>query len=208
MGLSVDEHLYLLCQQQWDDPKLQGLKIGNGGSARQIVPGDGSLRPKAILVGTAPGVMEDQAGSPIAGPHGAFLNELLKIAGLSDEQVWVTNVMKLRAPQDRDPEPGEIAASLRYLRSEVSLLARNGCKVLIGLGGVGSSVLAGEPISVGREHGTWRTIRNKNEERRLFVSYHPAWGVRRTRNRQIMIADFQQLGHSLGMIPEGGSDDP
>lgn len=198
MGLSVDEHLYLLCQQQWDDPKLQGLKIGNGGSARQIVPGDGSLRPKAILVGTAPGVMEDQAGSPIAGPHGAFLNELLKIAGLSDEEVWVTNVLKLRAPQDRDPEPGEVAASLRYLRSEISLLARNGCKVLIGLGAVGSSVLAGEPISVGREHGSWRTLPHF----RMFVSYHPAWGVRRNRNKQVMIADFQHLGRALGTIPE------
>ncbi len=76
----------------------------------RIVVGDGDASARVMLIGEAPGAKEDRTGKPFVGAAGRFLNELLDVAGLRREEVYITNVVKCRPPRDRAPQPEEISA--------------------------------------------------------------------------------------------------
>lgn len=172
------------------NPALENLRQG----AKQLVPGDGSFSPRIIFVGEAPGMHEDLSGSPFVGPSGKLLDELLGVARLSREEIWVTNVVKYRPPRNRTPEPEEIAASLPYLRREVALVAGAGCSMLVGLGRTATNALGGETISVVEKSGSWALLEGGW---RMFISCHPSWGLRNSGNRRKMIQDFNALRKTM-----------
>jgi uracil-DNA glycosylase len=184
--------------RQWDEDPPDALKELKDG-ARRFVPGDGSLIPKAIIVGEAPGAREDRVGSPFVGPSGEFLDQLLLMAGLHREEVWITNVVKYRPTGNRTPERDEISASLPLLRREVALVAGERRPILVGLGRVACEVLVRGAISVARAHGTWRRL-GRHEDWRLFLSYHPSAGLRSKSVREAMLADFAKLGNDMRII--------
>lgn len=203
MTTSIDEELYRLFKEQDHDPHFAHLKPPDGFASR-FVPGDGSLVPKAIIVGEAPGRAEDKAGSPFVGPSGKLLDEMLREADLTREEVWITNVLKFRPPRNRTPTEAEISASLPYLKREVALVGRRGCRVLVGLGRTACSAVAGRAISPTTRHGSWTSLQRGWN---LFITCHPAWAVRDLRNVDTLRADFQALGYDLGATkpkkPEG-----
>lgn len=161
----------------------------------RFVPGDGTLDPKAILVGEAPGFYEDRDGLPFVGNSGRFLDELLQVyARLNRADIWITNIVKYRPPENRTPTDDEIEASRQLLAREVALVAGREIVPIIGLGRAACSAMAGAPISVGATHGSWVGL---NAGWNMFVSYHPAAGLRNVAIRKRMRADFQQLGREL-----------
>lgn len=168
------------------DPALAALRE----KATQLVPGDGSLHPLAVFIGEAPGFREDKEGSPFVGPSGRFLDSLLGLAGLRRENVWITNVVKYRPPRNRTPDEDEIEASLGSLRRELSLVAGDHTRLIVGLGRVACSALAGTAISVGGKHGLVQELKG---DYRLFVSYHPSAGLRSQRVERQMRDDFQHI---------------
>lgn len=175
-----------------DDPNplLANLRQG----AKQIVPGDGRLNPRIIFVGEAPGASEDMAGLPFVGRSGKLLDELLGVAGLDRKEVWITNVVKYRPPNNRTPDAEEVAASLPYLRREVAQVAGGDCSMLVGLGRTAVCALAGESISVVEKSGSWVLLKGGW---RMFVSCHPSWGLRNPGNRRKMIRDFNALRKTM-----------
>src|SRR6476659_9844623 len=74
------------------------------------VPGEGNLKAEEMFIGEGPGYHEDKQGRPFVGAAGQFLNELLGIAGLTRGSVYIANVVKCSPPNNRDPEPEEMAA--------------------------------------------------------------------------------------------------
>lgn len=86
------------------------------------VPGEGNPKAKVMFIGEAPGEQEDAQGRPFVGPAGRFLNELLALAGLSREEVFITNVVKCRPPNNRTPANEEIAACRPYLEAQIALI--------------------------------------------------------------------------------------
>lgn len=191
MVTSLDDKLESIYRTQDEDQAFAHLKPS------RFVPGDGSLRPKIILVGEAPGAMENRKGSPFVGPSGRFLDDLLRIARLDREQVWTTNVLKFRPPKNREPTEEEILAALPYLKREVALLGANGCRRIVGLGRTACSAISGEAISPLRDHSSWRELRHGWN---LFVSCHPSWGIRSSYAADSMRGDFLQLGYDLGLV--------
>lgn len=202
--MSKQAALEKIFSEQDDDPALQHFKVEYGGVANRLVPGDGSLVPRLIIVGEAPGHKEDRAGTPFVGPSGELLDELLGIAGLKREEAWITNVVKFRPRSNRDPEAREIEASLGYLRRELALLGSNGCRRIVGLGRVACSALTGEIISPTRRRGDWIPLKG---DWRLFVSCHPAWGLRNALHADKMRNDFLQLGYDLDRDSEEQQED-
>ena len=192
--MSRDGSLERIYREQDEDPVFNHLKLEYGGVAHQLVPGDGRFSPRLIIIGEAPGRKEDILGMPFVGPSGKFLDELLEIASLRREEVWITNVVKFRPPRNRDPEQTEIKASLAYLRRELALVGANGCRNIVGLGRTACSALAGEPISPTAKHGSWRPLQGSWK---LFISCHPAWGLRNPLDADRMRNDFLQLGYDL-----------
>lgn len=176
------------------DPYLSVLRSG----AKQLVRGDGAMGaffgPKLILVGEAPGATEDRTGKPFVGSSGKFLEDLLAVAGLTREDVWITNVVKYRPPNNRTPDPREVEASLPYLRREVALVAGAGCSMLVGLGRTACCAMAGENISVVERAGSWTLLQGGW---RMFISCHPSWGIRNPGNRRKMVRDFDTLRKTM-----------
>jgi DNA polymerase len=130
------------------------------------VPGEGPADARIMLIGEAPGWNEDQQGRPFVGAAGRFLEELLASAGMTRDEVFITNVVKSRPPGNRDPLPDEIAACAPFLERQIEVIDPD---VIVTLGRFSMARwFPGERIS--RIHG-----QPKRVGRRLIVPmYHPA----------------------------------
>ena len=158
-----------------------------------------------MLIGEGPGWHEDQQGRPFIGNAGKFLNELLGRAGVSREQVFITNVVKCRPPGNRDPMPDEIAACSEYLNRQIAAIDPD---VIVTLGRFSMARwFPGERIS--KIHG-----QPKRDGRRLVVPmYHPAAALHQGSLRGAIEEDFSKLPKILGEVErlresEAGNDGP
>jgi DNA polymerase len=157
-----------------------------------FVPGEGPAPAAVMIVGEAPGASEDEQGRPFIGRAGRLLDELLAAAGLRREDVFITNVLKARPPNNRDPKAPEVAHSMPWLEAQLALVKP---RLLIPLGRHALAHFApGEKIA--DVHGTVLTAR----ERTLFPMYHPAAGLRGTRLREAMFADARVLSEYLTRV--------
>lgn len=177
------------------DPAFEHLRK----HATQIVKGIGPTKPLVIFIGEAPGRDEDKSGEPFVGRAGKFFNELLSSIGLARDDVYITNIVKYRPKDNRDPTYGEILASKQYLDRELALLD---CNVIVPLGRHALSVFL--PQNQLREvHG--RSIEQKNEF--IIPQYHPAIGgiYNPKVYGPIMRRDFETIGLVLDAL-EGRED--
>jgi DNA polymerase len=138
-----------------------------------------------MLIGEGPGWHEDQQGLPFVGAAGKFLNELLAAAGLTREEVFITNVVKCRPPGNRDPLPDEIMACAPYLDRQIAAIDPD---VIVTLGRFSMSKwFPGERIS--KIHG-----QPKRDGRRLIVPmYHPAAALHQSALKATVEQDFAKL---------------
>jgi DNA polymerase len=131
------------------------------------VPGEGNPKARLMLVGEAPGATEDQTGRPFVGQAGQLLNGILEAIGLKREDVYITNVVKCRPPQNRKPLPDEVAACIPYLYRQIALIKP---KVIVALGGTAGEALLGVKKSLGDLRGKVHRFGGIP----LVVTYHPA----------------------------------
>ena len=153
------------------------------------VPGSGSSKAEILIIGEGPGFNEDQQGLPFVGRSGKLLDELLAAIPLTREDVFITNVVKCRPPDNRDPLPDEVAACRPYLERQMELLDP---KVVVTLGRV--SMLRFHPKGkISEDHGKifeW-------EGRILFPLYHPAAGLRNPSIKRELQQDVLKLPEAL-----------
>jgi len=155
-------------------------------SARQAVPGDGSAESGIFFLGEAPGYHEDLQGRPFVGSAGQFLDELLAGIGLDRRKVFITNVVRHRPPENRDPLPEEIAACDVWLRRHLEVLRP---RVIVTLGRHAmAKFFPGDSIS--RIHGNPRRTADGLV---VFPVYHPAAALHQPALRDALIADFAAL---------------
>lgn len=158
-------------------------------TATNPVPGEGNPQARILLIGEAPGFHEDAQGKPFVGTSGKFLTELLQSAGLSREDVFITNVVKHRPPGNRDPLPDEIYACSHFLKQQVELINPD---VIVTLGRFSmASYFPGERIS--RIHGKAKEV----DGRLIVPMYHPAAALHNGALRPEIEADFQKLPRML-----------
>jgi uracil-DNA glycosylase family 4 len=154
-------------------------------NARNLVPGEGDPAAEVLLVGEAPGKVEDELGRPFVGRSGQLLDELLAAAGLGRGDVYITNVVKARPPGNRDPKAEEVAHHLPWLELQLALIAP---AVIIP---VGRHALA--RFAPGRKitevHGGLIAA----GDRRLVPWFHPAAGLRSTGVRELLFQDARAL---------------
>ncbi len=149
------------------------------------VPGEGARDADIMFIGEGPGFYEDRDGRPFVGPAGHFLNELLHSIGLSREDVYITNMLKCRPPNNRDPLPGEMDACRPYLDAQIEMISP---KVVVTLGRFSfGKFFPGE--SIGKARGKPRPWKNLT----VFPMYHPAAALHNPRLRDVILADFAKL---------------
>ncbi len=169
-------------------------------TATRGVPGEGPADARVALVGEAPGASEDRAGRPFVGAAGRFLDELLGLAGLQREEVFITNVLKSRPPRNRNPTRPEVEHSLPWLHAQLEVIAPElvvpmGRHALIAfLPGAKISELHGTLIEPGAQQGP-------APARRLFALYHPASALHRQELREVLRRDAAELGRVLAALP-------
>ena len=151
----------------------------------KAVPGEGNVRTEVMFIGEGPGYHEDKQGRPFVGAAGQFLNELLGLAGLSRESVYIANVVKCRPPNNRDPMPDEISACAPYLARQIAIINP---RIIVTLGRYSmAQFFPGERIS--QIHGTARMI----DGRMCVAMYHPAAGLHQASLADVIRSDFRKL---------------
>lgn len=159
------------------------------------VPGEGHSDTEVVFVGEGPGFNEDQQGRPFVGQAGGLLNELLKAIGWKREEVFITNVVKCRPPQNRDPEPSEIAACAPYLRRQLEVLDP---AVVVTLGR--HSLQTFMPgARIGAVHGTVHPVDPATgaANAQTYAMYHPAAALRASSLKATMLEDMCGLPQVL-----------
>ncbi len=155
-------------------------------SRTHAVPGEGNPRPRVLFVGEAPGAEEDRLGRPFIGRSGRFLDGMIESIGLRREDVFITNVLRCRPPENRDPRPDEVAACGDYLDRQIELLAPS---VVVTLGRFSMQRwFPGERIT--QIHGQVKEIAPGRVALALF---HPAAALRNPQWRDAFAADMRKL---------------
>ena len=151
----------------------------------KAVPGEGPLDAEVMFIGEAPGYHENLQGRPFVGPSGHFLDELLASIGLKREQVFITNVVKCRPPNNRDPFPQEMEACVPYLNRQIALLKP---RVVVTLGRFSmAKFFPGQSIS--KIHGQPKREGNVF----YFPMYHPAAALHRQDLKETVRQDMLKL---------------
>ncbi len=158
------------------------------------VVGEGSLEAKIMFVGEAPGRKEAESGRPFCGASGKLLDELLKSASLSREEVYITNIVKDRPPENRDPTEEEKDLYAPFLDRQIAIikprivaaLGRHAMDYLMRHFGLGSQI---EPISVA--HGKAFEVEARYGTASVVALYHPAVAIYNRKQKDTLIKDFK-----------------
>jgi len=161
---------------------------------RNPVPGEGNPHAKIMFIGEAPGAREDATGRPFVGAAGKLLTQLIESIGLKREEVYITNVVKCRPPNNRDPEEDEISACSPYLTKQIQLikpaiivaLGRHAAKFLFESAGL-------KWRNMGSMHGRVFDAVLFGVKTKLIATYHPAAALYYPKLRPELEEDFSKL---------------
>jgi DNA polymerase len=165
--------------------KLETLRLYP--DAKSFVLGEGNPDSPIMFVGEAPGQKEDEQGRPFVGAAGKFLNEMLGLIGLKREDVYITNIVKQRPPENRDPTPDEIAKHGPLLEKQISVINP---KIIVMLGRHSMGQLLPNVGTISQVHG--RPFR-RADGRVYLPLYHPAAALYNAASRETHIADFKKI---------------
>jgi DNA polymerase len=153
---------------------------------KRAVPGEGDRQAKIMFVGEGPGFWENEQGRPFVGQAGKLLEELLTDIGLRREQVYITNVVKCRPPNNRDPLPDELTACHGYLERQIALFEP---RLIVTLGRFSMAKFFPPGKGVRDLHGT--TVRYGRST--CLAMYHPAAALRQPAWKQALVDDFRKI---------------
>jgi uracil-DNA glycosylase len=164
--------------------------------AKHLVSGDDNPDADIVFIGEAPGKNEDEQGIPFVGAAGKFLNEMLAGIGLERQDIYITNIVKYRPPNNRDPLPEEKKAFWPYLVRQLEIIQP---KVVVTLGRHSMEYfLPGQKIS--RIHGQPTQATVGKETMVILPSYHPTAALYNGGMRQTLIDDFNTMPEIIKQI--------
>lgn len=181
--------------------------------AAQLVFGEGNPDADVLFIGEAPGKQEDLQGKPFVGASGKFLDEMLASIGMKREDIYITNIVKYRPPNNRDPLPEEKKAFLPYLQEQLEIIQP---KIIVTLGRHSGGAFLPD-LHISQDHGKPKRIRvmrhesgvknGKTEsggtmELVIVPLYHPAAALYNGGMRQTLMEDFALIPAILEKIKE------
>jgi DNA polymerase len=174
-------------------------RCGLGATRQKTVFARGNPESELCFIGEGPGAEEDAAGLPFVGPSGQLLDKMIAAMGYHPDDVYVCNVVKCRPPNNRKPEPDEMASCLPYLVEQLDIVKP---KVIVALGGTAAQGLIGAPVSITRIRGEWRLYRASIP---MMPTFHPAYLLRTPAAKREVWADLQAVLHKIGRpLPSRG----
>jgi DNA polymerase len=170
-------------------------KCGLWKTRRNAVPGEGNLDASILFIGEAPGYWEDAKGRPFVGAAGKLLDTLLAGIGLSRDMVYITNVVKCRPPENRDPLPVEVETCTPYLNRQIRIIQP---EVIVTLGRHATAYIfseAGikEAVGITKLRGKVYSVELFGLSVLVLPMFHPAAVLHNPKYRDALERDFQFL---------------
>ena len=161
-------------------------------TAKKTVIADGNPKAKLMIIGEAPGREEDEQGKPFVGQAGQLLNKMLAAINLHREDVYITNVIPWRPPNNRAPTSEEILQCLPYLQKHIEIIKPN---FLLLLGATAAKAILSTPLAISKLRNKWHiyTSINLSIKIKTLVSYHPAFLLRSPASKKEAWKDLQFL---------------
>lgn len=160
--------------------------------ATQLVFGSGNPDAEIVLIGEAPGKQEDLTGQPFVGAAGKFLDEMLASIKLKRQDIYITNIVKYRPPNNRDPQPGEKQQFLPYLKKQLQIIQP---KLIVTLGRHSLNSLLPD-LKISEVHGQPKRVAVEFLDQLTLVIlplYHPAAALYNGGMRQTLLSDFAKI---------------
>jgi len=152
-----------------------------------VVFGVGNRNAEVLFIGEGPGEKEDLKGEPFVGRAGAFLDDMLKIIGLSREtNIFIANIVKCRPPNNRDPHNTEREACFDWLRAQIKLISP---KIIVCLGRIAAFELISSDFKITADHGKWYEI----DGIKYMALFHPAALLRDPSKRPDTFVDLKEI---------------
>lgn len=166
-------------------------------TAKQAVFGDGNAESEIVFIGEAPGKKEDEEGKPFIGAAGKFLAEMLEDIGMKREDIYITNIVKYRPPENRDPLPKEKEACNEWLIAELKIISP---KLIVFLGRHSMRRFFPKEL-IGNIHGKLLILETTELGKQSFLPlYHPAAALYNGKMRATLIKDFKKIPKVLEKI--------
>ena len=159
-------------------------------SATNIVFADGNPKAKIMLIGEGPGSNEDQEGLPFVGRAGALLDKMLASIDLNRKNVYITNVVNYRPPENRRPTEEEIAKYLPYLKKHIEIINP---KILVLLGSTALNALIGNEVVISKARGQWIEKQFGECKTSVIVTFHPAFLMRQPAQKKMAWIDLKMI---------------
>ena len=166
----------------------------------QVVFGEGNPDTDLLFIGEAPGAEEDKTGRPFVGRAGKKLNEIIGAMGLERSDIYITNVVKIRPPENRTPTQSEVDASSAFLAMQIAILEP---KVIVTLGAPAAKLVLNTRTAISQLRGVWSTYEDESLGLSIPVmpTFHPAYLLRQytPENRRKVWSDMQAVMDRLGI---------
>lgn len=159
---------------------------------KQAVFARGTGSSGVCFVGEGPGADEDAQGQPFVGKAGQLLDRMIEAMGLGRDEVYVCNIVKCRPPDNRKPEPDEMAACMPYLSEQLELVAP---RVIVALGATAVQGLLGTSEGIMRMRGKWKSYRGQID---VMPTFHPAYLLRTPAAKREVWEDLQEVLRRIG----------
>jgi len=159
-------------------------------NAKKMVFSDGNSNSQLMIVGEGPGEKEDEIGKPFVGDAGNLLNKMLSAINIKRENIYITNVVNYRPPNNRKPLPSEINRYSVYLREHITLINP---KILIIMGSTAMEALIGNNTKISKERGKWKEIIIKNKSYLSIITFHPAYLLRQPEQKKFSWSDLKEI---------------
>ena len=159
-------------------------------NASKIVFADGNVNSSIMIVGEGPGQKEDELGKPFVGDAGILLNKMLNAININRKNIYITNVVNFRPPNNRKPESAEIRKYSNFLRNHISIIDP---KILVLMGSTAMESLFGSKIKISKERGNWKEVIINNKTYLTMITFHPAYLLRQADQKKYSWEDLKKI---------------
>ena len=160
------------------------------GSATNIVFCDGNPKSKIMLVGEAPGSNEDQEGLPFVGRAGALLDKMLASINLNRKNVYISNIINYRPPENRRPTDEEVNRYMPFIKKHIEIINP---KILVLLGSTAMNALIGNDIVISKARGKWIDKEFGSCKTSVIITFHPAFLMRQPAQKKMAWIDLKMI---------------
>ena len=172
--------------------KIKNCKLKE--NASNLVFSDGNPNAKVMIIGEGPGANEDKEGFPFVGRAGQLLDKMLNAINLSRRNVYITNVVNYRPPENRKPTEKEVERYLPYLKKHIEIIKP---KIILLLGSTAMNAILENTDVISKVRGKWHEIEINNLKIQSIVSFHPAYLLRQPDQKKLSWIDLKMIREKL-----------